>query len=197
MDPYLAIRMTATLASVGGIVTSAEMLSDWRQLRPWFLQPWTEAERSRFSYGRYGCGRPIPRRSLLYAIQWAKLATFAVLLLTALLSRPFWVAALFAGLLLHFEMRLKRIAGDGADQMTALVSMAVGMGSITSDKHLTQIALFFIAGQAFLAYLTAGGVKLFSIQWMRQGVLGKILNTGTYGSAGIAHLFQEFPKVDI
>jgi hypothetical protein len=73
--------------------------------------------------------------------------------------------------------------GDGSQQMNTLLgaSLLLGFNPWVSPV-IGQVALFFIAAQACLAYCTSGVAKLVSPVWRSGDALFRILATKSYGS---------------
>jgi hypothetical protein len=197
VDEYLALRFVAGIASVGGIVTSLENLRHWQELRRWFVQPWqSRARDERLAHRGTRSVVSLTRPRLLWLL-YLRLGLFVALLASSLLGqRPSGIVALLLATLLIFDTSVRLIGGDGADQMTVLACIAVACSVILSSPHAATIGLAFLAAQAWLAYVTSGVAKMASDDWMRSGVMGKILDTQTYGHELAARLFRRSPRLD-
>ena len=196
MESGSAIRLVAALASVGGVISSLEVIWYWRSLRLWFAQPWHMRAASS-SKSVMGCAwRLLRSERLSYGLAWLRLWLFLWLLFSAIISAPSGGAALALAILLTVEMSLRAIGADGADQMTVLICAAVAVGTLIPSPNAPLLALMFLTAQIGLAYVTAGVAKLWSPDWMREGVLAKILNTETYGHRLAARFLSTHRRVD-
>lgn len=70
---------------------------------------------------------------------------------------------------------------DGADQMATIICVAVALGYAVDDESARTIVLWFLAGQAALAYFAAGVAKAWSHVWRSGAALPGILSTQSYG----------------
>jgi hypothetical protein len=86
---------------------------------------------------------------------------------------------------------------DGSDQMSAVI-----LGSLTlyyfAPGHLAQeLALYFIAFQAMLAYVASGSAKMTAKIWRSGRALGAILNTQSYGRKSASALLRRYPVISL
>jgi hypothetical protein len=196
MESASAIRLVAAFASVGGVISSLEAIWHWRSLRLWFAQPWHMRVASSSTSVMSCASRMLRSEPLSYGLAWLRLLLFLLLLCSAAVSAPSGGAALALAILLTVEMSLRAVGGDGADQMNVLICAAVAVGTLIPSPNAPLLALMFLTAQIGLAYVTAGVAKLSSRDWMRQGVLARILNTETYGHHRAARFLSTHRWVD-
>jgi hypothetical protein len=85
--------------------------------------------------------------------------------------------------------RRTSVGADGADQMTALIFVTTFLcAGIAPTEFTLNAGLWFIAAQGCFSYLAAGIAKLVSPTWRSGAAVGLILNTGAYGTPGVARL---------
>jgi hypothetical protein len=88
------------------------------------------------------------------------------------------------------------IGGDGADQMSAITSIALLIAFIFRDPKIAAISLYFIASQSIISYVIAGAAKMLSKKWRSGAAIFQIMNTESYGSEHIAlYLHRSSPAV--
>jgi hypothetical protein len=88
------------------------------------------------------------------------------------------------------------IGGDGADQMSAIISIALLIAFIFRDPKITAVSLYFIAVQSIISYVIAGSAKMLSKKWRSGAAIFQIMNTESYGSERIAlYLHRSSPVV--
>lgn len=76
-----------------------------------------------------------------------------------------------------------RVVGiDGSDQLQSITVIGLCFANIFQDNRVSEVILYFFAFQIVLAYATAGLAKALSPYWRNGDVLGKILNTYSYGA---------------
>jgi hypothetical protein len=88
------------------------------------------------------------------------------------------------------------IGGDGADQMSAITSIALLITFIFRDPKIAAVSLYFIAAQSIISYVIAGTAKMLSKKWRSGSAVFQIMNTESYGSERIAlYLHRSSPMV--
>jgi hypothetical protein len=88
------------------------------------------------------------------------------------------------------------IGGDGADQMSAITSIALLITFIFRDPKIAAVSLYFIAAQSIISYVIAGTAKMLSKKWRSGAAVFQIMNTESYGSERIAfYLHRSSPVV--
>lgn len=132
----------------------------------------------------------LPARATIRALMALRVAA----LLAAVVSHPGEATFTAAtGLLVASEALLSwrrtSLGADGADQMTALILVTTFVCAGIAPTEFTLTAgLWFIAAQGCFSYLAAGVAKLVSPTWRSGVAVGLILNTGAYGTPGVASL---------
>jgi len=87
------------------------------------------------------------------------------------------------------------IGGDGSDQMSTLILIAlIPAVSLPNDFLVNMICAWFIALQSCLSYLTAGVAKAISVHWRTGLCLAPILRTKAYGHNGMAAFIEQAGK---
>ena len=74
-----------------------------------------------------------------------------------------------------------RFGTDGADELLFLIFVAAAIAYGVGDPGAREVVLWFLAGQACLAYLTAGVAKAISPAWRAGRALPGIFGTTAYG----------------
>jgi hypothetical protein len=83
----------------------------------------------------------------------------------------------------------RRLAGDGAEQMAALILIAAFLAVNPSESRLRlAAAVLFVAAQSVLSYTTAGVAKLMSSVWRSGRALPQILSTLGHGDPFAARI---------
>jgi hypothetical protein len=92
----------------------------------------------------------------------------------------------------------KIIGGDGAEQMAFIVITAAAFTAIAgfNDNHVL-LFLFFVAGQASLAYLTAGIAKLVSPTWRSGVAITRIVSASSYGTPWCHRTLTSLPLLGV
>ncbi len=100
-------------------------------------------------------------------------------------------------LLSHLAMVARSgFGGDGSDQMTTLILLP-GTVALWLNTRAVTYALWFIAAQLTLSYVTAGIAKLRGKRWRNGTGLIGITSTTVYGYPRIAHTLATHPYVSI
>jgi hypothetical protein len=81
-------------------------------------------------------------------------------------------------LCVHLLTMIRSPWTDGSDQMLTIVLLSLVCFYITPDPMLRKAALWFLALQAILAYVTAGVLKLWSKAWLNGTMLQESANQG-------------------
>jgi hypothetical protein len=90
------------------------------------------------------------------------------------------------------------IGGDGADQMSAITSIALLITFIFRDPKIAAVSLYFIAVQSIISYVIAGSAKMLSKKWRSGAAIFQIMNTESYGSERISlYLHRSSPVISI
>jgi len=92
----------------------------------------------------------------------------------------------------------RRLGGDGGEQMSALVLLALLLAVLPAPSTTRAwAAVVLVAAQAALAYLTAGVAKVASPAWRTGTALPGILATYTHGDARTAGLLTRIPLLGL
>ncbi len=182
-DGILAI--SALIAACGVALDAAELLGPNSPLDRYFA--W---EATRF--------RPMLRRltqtgPLKWALGVQVAAAFAVAPLV-LWAGP--AGALLGSVVLavHLLVRIRApLSSNGADYMQLIVWSAVVAYGLAGGSLGRSAALWFVAGNAVVAYVTAGLKKLSVPGWRDGTVLGSIMATETFGTPALVPLLHVRP----
>lgn len=190
-DPSVALGLTERLAAVGTALASVELLARPRALGKDGLLSWSVA---RLRSVTLAVGRPAHVLDQIFAPPGVHALACARALAAALvLVTPTGSAAsahglaVCAGITLLLMLRTP-YGNDGADQMLLLVLVSSALARLIGSQAVIEFALWFIALQCLLSYLTSGLAKLGGRSWRDgTGLLG-VLNTRTYGGRRLAAL---------
>ncbi len=111
-----------------------------------------------------------------------------LLIVFAAIELPLFFPLAAAAAISFLSIRMRKLALDGADQMTTITFGALALASLVGSVAAQRLALYYLAGQSMLSYLSAGVAKLVSREWMLRGVLASILNNYTYGHGWFANI---------
>lgn len=192
MDIKLAYSLCISLASVGVLIASLELLTLRSEFRNGGLFDWGVLKTaSRFALivdrGKYS--RPISHSAFVPAVAGGR--AFAALMLmffykSSSISTACVMAVVAASIALYWRSPLGL---DGSDQMSTIVLVAVGIHKMFRyDVQVAEASLWFIAVQGCLAYFVAGVAKLVSPVWRNGEAVRRIFSTRTYGSQTAADL---------
>lgn len=196
MSPDLdAARLAVErIAAAGAVLSSLE----------WLAQPAKVGDRGLFSWEvfklrqRWMIAGPAahlfqgffasPGILLLLALRLALAVLLLVLPAAAAAERTFAVVLLAAfALLLRFR---SPVGLDGSDQMSTLLFTVLALS--TAGGRLAQTAcLWFVAGQACLAYATSGWLKVREKGWRDGTYLARVLSSTTYGHGALGPYLKE------
>jgi len=188
----------ATLACVGGFISTLEWISNRRQLKNDGLFSWAVFET------RGVVVKPEPLERLLNGlVQYRPFLGLLVLRLAAMLCLPvaLWlghgstavlIIVFGSSLLMHFRCPFGM---DGSDQMLTQIFGALLLGNLSGSDLGHRAALWFIGAQACLSYFTSGMAKAVSPHWRDGKVVFAIFNTRTYGYEPVARLLKNKPGV--
>lgn len=193
-----ALLLTLRVAGVGLAISSAELLSTPDLFRPGGLL----ADRVPLSR-RAWMLRPRVAQALRAAVGglasrgWlaARLVAGLVMLAAPLaLSSLRW--AVFLAALATLILRVRTPHATHASGSMSVVILVAATAALAAGTTLSaEIALWFIAGQAWLAYFTAGASKLPNRPWRDGQAITLIMSTTMWGSRrGLAWL-RRHPRV--
>ncbi|RPF26233.1 hypothetical protein [Georgenia muralis] len=124
--------------------------------------------------------------------------TGAVGLVVGPLSVVGWAAGLLC-VLAALAIKARRVtAGDGAEQISVLVLLAVSLAlaPVAGDPALDVVALF-IGAVSVLSYVTAGLAKAVSRTWRSGAAIAIIMGSTAYGRPGVAALLDRRPALGV
>lgn len=191
MTWLLAVQLCASVAAVGIVLDSAEMLASrqvitarfsWPVLRTTLSAPATVPP---VSLALAAIARPGGMTAFQCSRMWLALAS-AVLWFYNLSVSAALCAALVAVAQYLGSTRLG-FGLDGSDQMQTIIWAGLAMAGASP-----QAGLFLIAGQALLAYWIAGLAKLAGPSWRTGAAPANIATTVAHGSARGAVLLGHF-----
>lgn len=193
-DPSAALGLTERIAAVGALLATAELLARPRALRADGLLSWPVA-RLRSATLAVGPTADVLERLFatpgVYGLCAARALGAAVVILApsgSVVSAGGLLVAALTSLLL---MLRTSYGNDGADQMLLLVLVPTAVVRLIGTEQAIEYALWFIALQCCLAYVTSGLGKLGGPSWLDgTGIIG-ILNTKTYGMRRIARQLEQ------
>jgi len=127
------------------------------------------------------------RPDVIYTVVVGRLfASIALIILGSLghISGLVLVVLAVSGMFINYR---NLIGGDGSDQMSLLIVIALIPAVFFPNDRLVQVlCAWFIALQSALSYLVAGIAKVASLQWRSGECLLPILRTTAYGHPGVA-----------
>lgn len=92
----------------------------------------------------------------------------------------------------NLGLHLRFIYGfDGSDQMQSVVWGGLVAFHATDSLLVQHAAVFFVAAQLVLSYLTAGIAKLISPIWRSGQAVGLIMRTKTYGTPWLSRTVKQ------
>src|SRR5262245_57802935 len=88
------------------------------------------------------------------------------------------------------------MGGDGAEQMATLTLFACSVAVLPGLNHTaTTFAVWFIAGQSILSYVTAGIAKVISPTWTRGSAISLIMSSEAYGQPWVSAVLKAHPRL--
>jgi hypothetical protein len=185
----------AGFVTIGATISTLEWLTNWRQLRDSGLFSWQVIET------RPALADTIVGKLAGWFLAYPNVLGLLTVRLGALLALlPAIACGQFVALVLGvviattFLLNVRSPYGmDGSDQMATHVLGALFLGFLPGTALALNAALWYIALQACLSYLTAGLAKAFSAHWHRGDTVFAIFNTRTYGHPAIARFLHGRP----
>jgi hypothetical protein len=94
-------------------------------------------------------------------------------------------------------VKLRRVtASDGAEQMALLSLFATVVAVVPGvDEGTITLAVWFVAGQSILSYLTAGVAKAISPVWRGGQAITMIMGSESHGQPWAAQLLDSYPTM--
>lgn len=199
-DPSTALGLVERIAAVGLLLASAELLARPRTVARDGLLSW-EVARLRsvhLAVGRSGALLDVFLSTPgVYALIATRAIAAALVLATPTGSDLSLVGLVGCAVTSLLLMLRTSYGNDGADQMLLLVVVSSTMVSLTGSSDAVQYALWFIALQCILSYLTSGVAKLSGRSWRDGTGLTGVLTTNTYGKRRLAALLERRRSVAI
>ena len=192
-DPSATLGLTERIAAIGVVIGSLELLARPRALGERGMLSWPVARlRSpALAVGRSGdlldhFFNP-PRVYALCVVR----ALSGILIVATPSSSVVSVCALVIAAVSSLLLMLRTSYGnDGADQMMLSVLLPAALARLVNHPQAIEYALWFIALQCCLSYLTSGIGKLRGSSWRDGSGLIGVLNTRTYGIQNMARFFE-------
>lgn len=186
MDPRSALDISCRLVAAGLVIWAMELYSIRQHFRP--------AGVFNAQVGSLNRGLP-PLVVVIDRFLPQVLALQAVSALTLVWFGPFGNAgrvALPCALATFIAVRWRRrLGGDGAEQMAAIVLLAAFAATVPvpGEVRITA-AVLFVAGQVTLSYATAGIAKAISPVWRGGTALPLIFSTDGHGGPRVSRVFS-------
>ncbi|WP_292811855.1 hypothetical protein [Microbacterium sp.] len=181
-----ALDLACRIAAVGVLVGALEQ---------WHI-------RERFAAGGV-LGPPPAARSdvrsrMLLLLVAAQVIAALIVITVGVASPPGWVALCLLVIAFTSLRVLRRVGGDGAEQMASIVLIATALvaPAFPGDVRVA-LAVAFIAAQAVLAYLTSGVAKFVSPVWRDGTGLRGILSTVDHGTPAIGRWLGRHPGLSV
>ena len=197
MNTQTAVLLSARLLSVGAVIEAAEILVTRAEYAKGGIYSW-DLLRTDKRWTAIGPASGLvamlfsPRFFSLLMVLQAAVAIF-VLAVPAGPALPFAIAAL---LLFRSAGNVRHKYGlDGSDQMTTIVLISLFLWYAAPGPLAKQVAIWFIAFQSVLAYVSAGIAKVISTQWRSGSAVRDIVNTRTYGNRLAVQVFDRWPAL--
>lgn len=188
-DPSAALGLVERIAAAGVLLASLELLSRREALRADGLLSW-EVARLRSAWLAVGATGAVLQRLLappgVYVLCWARMLAAAIVLVAPTASGGSTAALLVAASIGLLLMLRTSYGNDGADQMLLLVLVSSATVRLIGSQDAAEYALWFIALQCLLSYVTSGLGKLAGRSWRDGTGLVGVLTTSTYGMRSAA-----------
>jgi hypothetical protein len=198
ISQQLAVVLTAKLASLSILVSSAEYLASPYILGDSGLMSWAVGRLRSPVLVRGYVGRTLdgvlayPR--ILGIIGLRALIAFLILFGPSTLVLNRFLLSLLVTL--STLLAVRNVFGrNGADQMEDILFMGLAIVSIVPTHVTMNIYLAFLAFQACLAYATAGVAKAVASGWRDGTFLIGICGTGIYGNARLRDILLARPTL--
>ena len=192
-EPF-AVSITAFLILASIIVDSLEVLSAPREYAAGGMFSWP-VRRTLF----VPRGAVLPQAwldMLLIGPRFLWLVRLEVVLaLVAMIAGTNYML-LITGILIPFRalmmIRNGRFGGDGATQMMLVILVALTLYGFAPSPLARRAALWFVAGQLMLAYLTSGLVKAFHSEWRDGTAIQAVYLSDLFGFPPAANIIQRY-----
>ncbi|NOK20848.1 hypothetical protein [Corallococcus carmarthensis] len=197
--PDLALYAVRALMALGILITTGELLANWRDHSDGGISGWPllrqMLERHR--------GGPLLR----FAVSLVSPGRFrgwlclrggcAAALLVPTLPPPMVLAALALLFLTDLLISMRLLFGkEGSDRLVRMLNVALLLVALApGDPRVMNAGLAFIALQGCLAYFTAGFWKVLGRQWRNGQAVFLVFNTRTNGAPSVAAVLARQPWV--
>lgn len=193
-----AISAVTWIVSLCCALTSGEVLLDLRNHADDGMLGWPVAQTRRRSL--------VAGLSGMVADWIFRYPVFLVLVTTRLIAAILIVAQVapttwMPGLVLHLAITSLLLGGrtsfgmDGADQKSALTLLALGIATLVPTPTVKAAALWFIAAQLTLSYVTSGLAKIPGAQWRSGAAIWGVLATRMYGVPALGVWLKGHPRL--
>ena len=200
-DAHWVLGVTSALVGVGAAVSTLEWLTIRYSLAPGGLLSF-DIVGSRAPFAGTGWFARIVRALVSYQCYVVVLVLRALavaglpFMIFASAGRAVMVVALAVVLLSTALMQARSPYGlDGSDQMTMHIYGAAFVALALAGWNAIDLALYYIAAQSALSYVSSGVAKLASPIWRRGGVSYRVFNTRTYGFELAARRLRDRPAL--
>lgn len=195
MTPVIAVRAVEVLAAGGVVVSSLEVLA-----RPAWL-----ADSSWNSWTVHRLARPVTAGrafggAVTLVAGWPRVLALVAVTAAAGVGLLYPTSGALRAVLLTIvvfgvAVRMLRApyGGEGSDQVLLVVFAALALGAWRPSDAVATAVLWFVAGQACLAYFTSGASKLFAPAWQSGDALLGVAGTAAWGNPVVADWLQARP----
>lgn len=197
MNAQDAVLFTARILSIGAAIDAAEILLTPREYAASGIYSW-ELMRTNNRWSTMGVTSRVLDGLFSQAGFMTLMALQVVVALSVLggLATPLLPEAIFLLFLLRGAINVRHQYGlDGADQMNVIVLASLVLWCVAPSPLAKEVALWFIAFQSVLSYVTAGVAKAVSPIWRSGAAVRDIVNTRSYGSRIAVGLFDRLPAL--
>lgn len=197
-EPGVALRAVEIMAAVSVLLSSLEYLARPQQFSDGGLLNWT-VSLSRSLFTSQGLLRPL--FDILFSfpnVLWLirlRLAAATLLLIPNLPPSVRFGCCLNVFVMSALLVLRSHFGNDGADQMSNLIFGALALAYLHPTEQTEKIALWFIAAQATLSYVTSGLAKLTVKKWRSGEHLIGVFRTSSYGHRLVGLLLMRNPRL--
>lgn len=184
-DDQFALVFVARLASIGTIIATLELFARPETLLDSGLSSWKVSQLAAewLGAGHSGCVfNRLFSSKMVRVLLLVRLAAVGIVLAAGQHLQISGLAAAIVGTTSALLVLRSSYGHDGADQMLTLTFLSVALGDLSGSAVGRNLALWFIALQLCLSYLSAGISKVVSPAWRSGDALPGILSTDIYGN---------------
>jgi hypothetical protein len=197
LDADASLNIVLSLAALGSCIADCELLSIRSHLKAdGMLSPlsrWSRAA-ARFSLfkKRLNFLGDYPYVIAIIAVRLCA----AAFCLTAFRFQHGLVFALAIYVVASALLQLRGgLGNNGSDEMLLLLMVSLFVAKLSGSILIGKIALFFIAAQLTLAYLTAGLVKVVAPLWRNGQAFIGLMSTETFGNNWLYTFLARNPRI--